>query len=211
MKKITILAIFLGIGTAALAQFEGILTYDCTIKNKTLTTIYESKTKVLLEAKIYPMKAGIADIKDAKEQDPILFDFEAKKATRVGSKHHEIATSDLGPVTNDHNDKAKDQDITITSVGPEKIESYNCGHFTVKIKNTTVDLWITKDLGVSSVCLFSQFDYYPAGSILYEKLKAASGGGVVVRSKEGDVVVNLTNAQVKPVPPSYFDIQGVKP
>src|ERR1700744_2131964 len=126
MKKHSILALALIIGIAGRAQFEGILTYDCTIKNKTLTTIYESKTKVLLEAKIYPMKAGIADIKDAKEQDPILFDFEAKKATRIGSRHHEIATSAIGPVTNDRNDKAKDEDITITLVGAEKIGDYNC-------------------------------------------------------------------------------------
>jgi formylmethanofuran dehydrogenase subunit D len=80
----------------------------------------------------------------------------------------------------------------------------------VKIKNTTVDLWITKELGASSVCLLSQFDYYPAGSILFDKLKAAGGDGVVVRAKEGDVVVNLTNAQVKTVPASYFEVPGLK-
>lgn len=80
MKKLTAAAIFLSLATSVFAQFEGVLTYDCTIKNKTLTTIYESKTKVLVEAKIYPMKAGIADIKEAKEQDPILFDFETKKS-----------------------------------------------------------------------------------------------------------------------------------
>src|SRR5258708_37096466 len=114
MKRLTILALALIVGTAGHAQFEGILTYDCTIKNKTLTTIYESKSKVLLEAKIYPMKAGIADIKEAREQDPILFDFDAKKATRIGSKHHEIATSALAPVTNDRNAKAKNGANTIT-------------------------------------------------------------------------------------------------
>jgi hypothetical protein len=211
MKALRILALFLSLGSTSYAQFEGVLTYDCTIKNKTLTTIYESKTKVLLEAKIYPMKAGIADIKEAKEQDPILFDFETKKATRVGKKHHEIATSALVPVTNDRNDKAKEDEISITLVGEEQIDPYKCQHFTVKIRNTTVDLWITKELGASSVCMLSQFDYYPAGSILFDKLKAAGGDGVVVRSKEGEVVVNLTNAQVKSVPPSYFDIPGVKP
>ena len=211
MKKLTFLALIISMGTAASAQFEGVLTYDCTIKNKTLTTIYEAKNKVLLEAKIYPMKSGIADIKDAKEQDPILFDFETKKATRVGVKHHEVATSDLGPVTNDHNDKAKVEDITVALVGPEKIDAYNCQHFTVKIKNTNVDLWVTKDLGVSSVCLLSQFDYFPAGSILYEKLKAVGGDGVVVRSRDGDVVVNLTSAQIKTIPASYFEITQKKP
>ncbi|HVU98356.1 MAG TPA: DUF4412 domain-containing protein [Puia sp.] len=211
MKKLTAAALFLSLALSTSAQFEGVLMYDCTIKNKTLTTIYESKTKVLLEAKIYPMKAGIADIKEAKEQDPILFDFETKKATRVGAKHHEVATSALAPVTNDRNDKAKEDEISVTLVGEERIEPYKCQHFTIKIKNTTVDLWITKELGASEVVLLSQFDYYPAGSILFEKLKATGGEGVVVRSKEGDVVVNLTNAQVKTVPASYFDIPGVKP
>jgi hypothetical protein len=208
MKKLNILALLLSTATAASAQFEGVLTYDCTIKNKTLTTIYESKTKVLLESKIYPMKGGVADIKEAKEQDPLLFDFEAKKAIRVGSKHHEVATSDIGPVTNDKNNKAKDEDITITLVGPEKIDDWSCQHFTIKIKSTTVELWITKELGASSVCMLSQFDYYPAGSILFDKLKAAGGDGIVVRSKDGDITVNLTNAQAKTVPPSYFDITG---
>ena len=210
MKKLTAAVVFLSLATSAFAQFEGVLMYDCTIRNKTLTTIYESKTKALMEAKIYPMKGGIADIKEAKEQDPILFDFETKKATRIGQRHHEIATSALAPVTNDRNDKAKEEEITITLVGEEQIDPYKCQHFTVKIKNTTVDLWITKELGASSVVMLSQFDYYPAGSILFEKLKAAGGEGVVVRSREGDVVVNLTNAQVKTVPPSYFDIPGAK-
>jgi hypothetical protein len=211
MKKLTAAVIFLSLATSVFAQFEGVLTYDCTIRNKTLTTIYESKTKVMVEAKIYPMKGGVADIKDAKEQDPILFDFETKKATRIGSHHHDIATSNLAPVTNDHNDKAKEGEITITLVGEEKVDPYKCQHFTVKIKNTTIDLWITKELGESSVVFLSQFDYYPAGSILFEKLKAAGGEGVVVRSKEGDVVVNLNNAQVKTVPASYFEIPGSKP
>ncbi|GGB00307.1 DUF4412 domain-containing protein [Puia dinghuensis] len=208
MKKLTILAFFLGIWTIGQAQFEGILTYDCTIKNKTLTTVYESKTKVLLEAKIYPMKGGVADIKEAKEQDPILFDFEAKKATRFGSRHHETVSTDLAPVTADRTGKLKDEDITIEMVGTEKIEGYSCQHFIVKIKGNPKELWITKDLGVSSVCMLSQFDYYPAGSLLYDKLKSAGGDGIVVRSKSGDVIVNLSNAQVKTVPPSYFEIPG---
>jgi len=210
MKKLTAAALFLSLATSASAQFEGVLMYDCTIKNKTLTTLYESKTKVLVEAKIYPMKGGIADIKEAKEQDPILFDFETKKATRIGKHHNDIATSGLAPVTNDRNDKAKEEEISITPVGEEQIAPYKCQHFAIKIKNTTVDLWITKELGTSEVVLLSQFDYYPAGSILFEKLKAAGGEGVVVRSKEGDIVVNLTNAQVKTVPPSYFEIPGLK-
>ena len=206
MKKLQILALFLGIGSTVAAQFGGVLTYDCTIKNKTITTIYEAKNKVLLEAKIYPMKGGAADIREAKEQDPILFDFDAKKVTRVGTRHHEVATSEISPVTNDRNGKAKDDEITVTAAGAEKVNDYNCQHFSVKIKNTTVDVWITKELGASAICPLSLFDYYPAGSALYEKLKAAGGEGVVVKSQSGEITVNLTNAQIKAVPPSYFDI-----
>lgn len=211
MKKLIILAFFLGIWRMGYAQFEGVLTYDCTIKNKTLTTIYESRTKVLLEAKIYPMKEGVADIRQAREQDPILFDFETKKATRIGARHHETASSDISPVTADRVGKLKDEDISIEVAGTEKMNGYNSQHFVVKIKGNTKDLWITKDLGTSSVCMLSQFDYYPAGTLLYDKLKAAGGDGIVVRSKVGDIVVNLTNAQVKTVPPSYFEIPGKKP
>lgn len=208
MKKLTILALSLGIWLMGYSQFEGILTYDCTIKNKTLTTVYESRTKVLLEAKIYPMKEGVADIRQAREEDPILFDFETKKATRIGARHHETVSSDISPITADRIGKLKDEDISIEPAGAEKMNGYNSQRFVVKIKGNVKELWITKDLGVSAVCMLSQFDYYPAGTLLYDKLKAAGGDGIVVRSKVGDIVVNLTNAQVKTVPPSYFDIPG---
>ena len=62
MKRLTLVLLTIGFLQIARAQFEGVLYYDCTIKNKTLTTIYASKTKVLLESKTYPMKEGAADI-----------------------------------------------------------------------------------------------------------------------------------------------------
>ncbi len=206
MKKLTMVFSLLAVLQAAQAQFEGVLYYDCTIKNKTLTTLYESKTKVLLESKIFPMKEGAADIGAGKEQDALIFDFEANKATRLSSRHKEAITSEMVPVTADRPGKLKDGDITIEDRGAEKIGDYNCHHYVVKLKNHTSDLWITKDLGVSSVCMISQFDYYPAGSMLFDKLKAAGADGIVVRSKAGDVVVNLTTVQKKIVPPSWFEI-----
>ena len=191
---------------AAYAQFEGVLYYDCTIKNKTLTTIYLSKTKALLESKIYPMKEGAADIRGAREQDDLIFDFEAKKVTKLSSKHKWAATSDMAPVTADKPGKLKDEDITVEDKGEEKLSGYSCHHYDVKIKGKKTELWVTKELGNTSICLVSQFDYYPVGSLLFDKLVAAGADGVVVRSRVDDIEVNLTNVQHKTVPPSYFEI-----
>jgi hypothetical protein len=206
MKKLTLVFSLLVLLQVAHAQFEGILTYDCTIKNKTLTTVYIAKTKVLLESKIYPMKGGAADISAGKEQDDLVFDFDAKKVYRLSAKHKVSAVGDMNPVTADRFDKIKGEDITIEDKGEEKIGDYNCHHFVVKLKNKSLELWITKDLGSTSLCMVSLFDYFPVGSVLFDKLKASGGEGIVVRSKADDIVVNLTNVQQKTVPPSYFEI-----
>jgi hypothetical protein len=190
----------------ARAQFEGVLYYDCTIKNKTLTTIYVSKTKILLESKIYPMKEGAAEIDKGREQDPLIFDFTVNKATRLSPRHKEAVTSDMQPITEDRIGKLKDEDVSVEDLGVEKIGDYSCHHYGIKIKNKKSELWITRDLGSSLLCMASQFDYYPSGSLLFTKLKAVDADGVVVRSKAGEVVVNLTNVQKKSVPASYFEI-----
>ena len=206
MKRLTLVLLTIGFLQIARAQFEGVLYYDCTIKNKTLTTIYASKTKILLESKIYPMKEGAADIGSGKEQDPLIFDFAANKATRLSPRHKEALTSDMAPVTEDRIGKLKDEDITVEDLGAEKIGDYKCQHYGIKIKNKKSELWITRDLGTAMVCMVSQFDYYPSGTLLFTKLKAVDADGVVVKSKAGNVVVNLTNVQKKVVPPTYFEI-----
>jgi len=152
------------------------------------------------------MKGGAADISAGKEQDDLLFDFDAHKVYRISAKHKAAATGGIGPVTEDRIDKIKSGDISIEDNGAEKIGDYNCHHFIVKLKNKQLDLWITKDLGTTPLCMVSQFDYFPTGSVLYDKLKAAGADGVVVRSNIDDVVVNLTGVQRKTVPPSYFEI-----
>ena len=215
MKRLTLVLLTIGFMQIARAQFEGVLYYDCTIKNKTLTTIYASKTKILLESKIYPMKEGAADIGSGREQDPLIFDFAANKATRLSPRHKEALTSDMAPVTEDRIGKLKDEDIAVEDLGTEKIGDYNCHHYGIKIKNKKSELWITRDLGPFLLCMASQFDYYPSGSLLFTKLKAVDADGVVVKSKAGNVVVNLTNVQKKIIPPTYFEIpagySNVKP
>lgn len=206
MKKLNLVFLLLGILQVARAQFEGILYYECTLKNQTLTTVYASKTKVLLEAKTYPIKEGAADIGKGKEQDALIFDFETKQTTRISSKRKWVAVSAIAAVTDERTGNLKDEDISVADKGEEKVGNYNCHHYVVRIKNKETELWITKDLGVTPLCLLSQFDYYPSGTVLYGKLSAAGADGVVVRSKAGDVVVNLTNVQRKTVPASYFEV-----
>ena len=206
IKKLTLTVGLLAFLHLAHAQFEGILYYDCTIKNKTLTTLYASRTKVLLEAKTYPMKEGAADISKAKEQDALIFDFGAAKMTRLSSRHKEAITTAIEPVTADRATNLKDGDVTVQDVGTEKVNGYDCHHFVVAIKNKKSDVWITKDLGTASLFLVAEFDYYPAGSLVYDKLTEAGGEGVVVRCSSGGVNVNLTNVQRKTVPPSFFEI-----
>src|ERR1700759_2202824 len=135
MKKLILVFSLLAFLQVARAQFEGILYYDCTIKNKTLTTIYVAKTKVLLESKIYPMKGGAADISAGKEQDDLIFDFDAKKVYRISTKNKLAATGDMNPVTADRFDKTKAEDISVEDKGEEKIGDYACHHFIVKLKN----------------------------------------------------------------------------
>src|SRR6185437_825602 len=120
MKKLTLVFLLLGSLQAAYAQFEGILYYECTIKNQTLTTIYASKTKVLLEAKTYPMKEGAADIGKGKEQDALIFDFETKQTTRISSKHKAVAVSDISPITDERTGNLKDEDVSVEDKGEEK-------------------------------------------------------------------------------------------
>jgi Domain of unknown function (DUF4412) len=215
MKRLTLVLLTLGFLQIARAQFEGVLYYDCTIKNKTLTTIYVSKTKVLLESKIYPMKEGAAVIDKGREQDPLIFDFVANKTTRLSPRHKESVTGDLAPITEDRIGNLKDEDVSVEDLGTEKIGDYNCHHYGIRIKNKKSELWITKDLGTSLLCMASQFDYYPSGCLLFTKLKAVNADGVVVKSKAGNVVVNLTNVQKKTVSPTYFEIpagySNVKP
>jgi hypothetical protein len=206
MKRLTLVLLTMAFLQIAHAQFEGVLYYDCTIKNKTLTTIYASKTMVLLESKIYPMKEGAAEIDKGREQDPLIFDFVSNKTTRLSPRHKESVTGDLAPVTEDRIGKVKDEDVSVEDLGAEKIGDYNCHHYAIKIKNKKSELWITKDLGASLLCMLSQFDYYPSGSLLFTKLKAADADGIVVKSKAGNVVVNLTNVQRKVIPPSFFEI-----
>ena len=206
MKTLTVLLAILGIVGVSYAQFEGTLTYDCTQKTKVLMTIYETKGKARIESKIYPMKEGAADIAKGKEQDPLLLDFATNKQTRFVDKHHVFTESDFSQLAAEKAMKLTEADITVENIGTEQIGKLSCQHFVVKIKGDQKDLWITKELGASNICLGGILTYYPSGSMIGNKIKSAGGDGVVVKSQDGDQVVTLTNYQTKPPPAYNFEI-----
>lgn len=206
MKKLTILVAIIAFCQAARAQFEGTLVYDCTMKTKVMMTVYETKGKARIEAKIYPMKEGAADITKGKEQDPLLFDFGTGKQVRFVDKHHVYTESGFSQLNAEKEAKLTDADVTVENAGAETIGKLSCQHFVLKVKGNQKDLWITKDLGASNICLAGIMEYYPSGSMILEKLKAAGGDGVVVKSQDGAQVVTLTNYQTR-TPPAYnFEI-----
>jgi hypothetical protein len=211
MKKLTVLVAILAIFQVSYAQFEGTLVYDCTLKTKVLTTVYESKSKVRIEAKIYPMKEGAADIAKGKEQDPLLLDFTTNKEKRLVDKHHVYVETDFSELTAEKAMKLAETDITVENVGAEKIGKLDCQHFVVKVKGEQKDLWITKDLGSSNICLAGILLYYPSGSMILNKIKSAGGDGIVVKAQFGDQITMLTNYQTR-MPAAYnFEIpQGYK-
>jgi hypothetical protein len=206
MKKLTTLLLLLVVFQISYAQFEGTLVYDCTIKTKVLMTIYESKSKVRIESKIYPMKEGAADIAKGKEQDDLLFDFETNKELRFVPKHHAFVETGFSQLSSEKNMKLTDGDISVEAVGTEKIGKLDCQHFVVKVKGEKKDLWITKELGSSNVCLAGIMVYYPKGSMILEKIKGAGGDGVVVKVQFGDQITMLTNYQTRPPAAYNFEI-----
>jgi hypothetical protein len=211
MKKLTVLVVLMAIFQISFAQFEGTLVYDCTLKNKVMMTLYETKAKVKIESKIYPMKEGAADITKGKEQDNMLLDFTTNKEVHFVDKHHVYTEGGFSQLNAEKEMKLSEGDIRVENVGQEKIGKLACQHFVVKVKGDQRDLWITKDLGSSNICLAGIFLYYPLGSMILNKIKGAGGDGVVVKSQAGDQVVMLTNYQTK-TPPAYnFEIpEGYK-
>src|SRR5262249_43074713 len=120
MKKLTVLVVLMTILQVSFAQFEGTLVYDCTMKTKVMMTLYETKSKVKIESKIYPMKEGAADISRGKEQDNTLLDFETNKEMHLLDKHHAYTEGGFSQLSAEKDMKLSDGDITVENVGSEK-------------------------------------------------------------------------------------------
>ena len=101
--------------------------------------------------------------------------------------------------------KLSADDIIVENTGSEKIGNFSCDHFTLTIKGSKKDLWITKDLGSASLYVGSEFLYYAGGAPVAEKLISAGASGVVVKSQYGQLITLLTGYEKKSIPTSMFE------
>jgi len=186
------------------AQFEGVLTYDCTHTNKVVMTIYESPSKARVETQIYPLKNGVPDMANVNNQNVVIFDFAKKTEMHLLSYRNTATITQYTAVIGEQAMKLSDADIEVQTVGPEKIGQFNCTHFILKIKKAKKDLWITNDLGNSNLLVASEFLYYPAGCMIADKLIKAGANGVVVKAQGDLLITNLVKYEKKSVASSSF-------
>jgi hypothetical protein len=191
--------------SVAYGQFEGVLHYDCTLKNQIVMTVYLSPSKARVEAKVIPYYDGKPVLAEAKDQRVIIFDLGSKKETTLNAGTNTAVVSSYTESRTDAAMKLSADDIIVENLGPEKIGNFSCDHFTVTIKGSKKDLWITKDLGTASLYVGSEFLYYAGGGPVAEKLAAAGAGGVVVKSQYGQLITLLTGYEKKSVPSSMFE------
>ena len=91
MKKIIFLPFVVAAAQSAIAQINGILTYqndynEGGIKVTVITTIYQSGQRDRIESINTREKGGIPDTANAKSQFPLLFDFAQHQKTTLNTK-----------------------------------------------------------------------------------------------------------------------------
>jgi hypothetical protein len=190
----------------AFGQFEGVLHYQCMLKNQIAMTVYLSPTKARVEANVIPYFDGKPNLAEATDQRVIIFDILAKKETTLNAKTNTAVTSSLSESRTDSIMKLNGDDIIVEKEGPENVGQFSCDHFILSIKGSKKDLWITKDLGAGSLYVGSEFLYYTMGGLIAQKLAAAGATGIVVKSQYGQLTTLLTGFEKKNIPLSMFEV-----
>ena len=206
MKRILFSAFFALLSHLCLAQFQGVLHYDCTLKNQVLMNVYLAPGKARIEAKIIPLNNGIANLSAAKDQHIIIFDLVNKKEIKIIPDMKMATISGYTEILMDSVAKLTEKDISVQNAGSEKVGNYSCDHFILTIRASRKDLWITKDLGTSGLYVGSEFLYYADGGLAYQKLAAAGAAGVVVKSQNGTLITELSSYEKKEIPATMFQI-----
>lgn len=206
MKNIISSFLFTLLSNFCLAQFQGILHYECTSKNQVLMNVYLAPGKVRIEAKIIPLNNGIANVSAAKDQHIIIFDLINKKEIKLIPDMKMASVSGFTEIIMDSVAKLTEKDISVQNAGSEKVGNFTCDHYIITIKATSKDLWITKDLGISGLYVGSEFLYYAEGGLVYQKLALAGASGIVVKSQNGSLKTELKSYEKKEIPVNLFQI-----
>jgi hypothetical protein len=189
----------------AFGQFEGVLHYECTLKNQITMTVYLSQAKARVEAKVIPYYDGKPNLAEAKDQRTIIYDLGSKKEITLNAQANMAIVTTYSEIRNDSMMKLTDDDIIIEHAGSEKIGSFSCDHYIITIKGSKKELWITKELGPGSLYVGSEFLYYAGGGPVARKLVAMGATGIVVRSQYGQLTTILTGYEKKSIPTSMFE------
>src|SRR5664279_5574992 len=112
MKNIISSFLFALLSNLCLAQFQGILHYECTAKNQVLMNVYLAPGKVRIEAKIIPLNNGIANVSAAKDQHIIIFDLVNKKEIKLIPDMKMASVSGFTEIIMDSVSKLTEKDIS---------------------------------------------------------------------------------------------------
>jgi hypothetical protein len=206
MKNIISSLLFVLLSNLCLAQFEGILHYECISKNQVLMSVYLTPGKARIEAKIVPFNNGIANVSAAKDQHIIIFDLVNKKEIKLIPDMKLATVSGFTEILMDSVANLTEKDISVQNLGSEKVGNFLCDHYMIMIKASRKDLWVTKDLGISGLYVGSEFLYYANGGLVYQKLTAAGAAGLVVKSLNGKLTTELKSYEKKVIPAAMFQI-----
>lgn len=206
MKKLALLGILATYFFQAFSQFQGSLTYEQIATNKIVSTYYQAGTKGRMDARIYPLKNKIPDTVNAKDQNPLIYDFAANRVITLHPDMKIAVTTQFTTLMYEKLMKKTPADYTIKLVGSEKVGNYSCQHFHFVDKKSMKDLniWITQDLGNANLIICPFFLYYEPGTIAAQVIQAAGGSGVVVKATLGPLTINLVGYTKRTPPNSLF-------
>ena len=217
MKKIITLLLVATSIQSAIAQINGILTYEDVYKEGKLqgtvvTTIYQSGQKNRIESINTADVGGVPDTANAKRQFPLLFDFVQGQKTTLHTDQNIAIVQPIDTLATLKMMQAMGASATIDTIGVEKVGSYNCTHFVLYIKNPQwknpnsgrKDIWVSNDLGNCNILYTGPYLYYPLGDYIRKKLADAGATGVVVKWQVGPAVCILTNYQAMRLSSSLF-------
>jgi hypothetical protein len=208
MKK---LALFIALATmfkSGFTQFQGSLTYETIATNKIVTVYSQNSTMARIDARIYPLKAGVPDSVNAKDQDPLIYDLKAGTQLTLHPKMSTAIKTFYSVFSSEKMMKMTPSDFTITLIGTEKVGNYNCKHFRLVIKKVykDINLWITQDLGIANILVCPAFMYYTPGTIGKKVIEDAGGQGIVVKGTSGPQTINLVSYTKRTPPNSLFQV-----
>ena len=212
--KIILAAVLLACGVlGADAQFAGKLTYSIVSKDHTLYMVYYQNGN---NARVEARSLSNADSSVLNTQDTLLFDIAAKKTTHLVYKTG-MAVIMMNTATFAQqalvNSKSQSS-VSVQTIGAETVNGYACTHYVIVGQTGKAiskrDVWVTTSLGTPGIQVVGSFLYYTPDFQQEQKLVAAGGAGVVVKTSISipgfTTVMNLVSVDTKTPAARLFSV-----